>query len=139
MLYEVITLLRAHRVGRDGQTFDDAVRIRFEDQAIHAVRLNPVLLPDPGHHHVMDSQLLGQAPSAPVRGAIGGLLAGVVQDPSFHPGREDRDGPSFMPGVQSREPLLQEPLLPFADEGFGAVDLLGDLPVRGSLGSYNFV
>ena len=102
--------------------------------AIHAVRLDPVLLPNPGHHHVMDSEFLAQPTGAPVRGAIGGLLPGVVQNPGLHAGGENGHGPSLVARVQSREPLFQEPLLPLADKGLGTIHLLGDLPVGGSLG-----
>src|SRR5262245_20756741 len=40
-------------------------------------------LPDPRPHHVMDTQLLGQLPGAPVGRSVRRCLAGPSQDPSF--------------------------------------------------------
>ena len=49
--------------------------------ALHPVWLDPVLLPGPSHHHVVDAELLGQAPRTPVRRPVARLLARPVQDP----------------------------------------------------------
>ena len=102
--------------------------------ALHPVWLDPVLLPGPSHHHVVDAELLGQAPRTPVRRPVARLLARPVQDPSLHLGCQHRHGPSLVPDVEPGQPLRNEPFLPLADERLRAIDPTRDLPVGHPLG-----
>lgn len=102
--------------------------------ALHAMGLDPVLLPGAGHHHVMDPEFLGQAPGAPVGRAIGGGLLGPSQDSGLHARREHFDLAAFVAGVEAGETLLREALFPLADEGRGTAEFALDLGVRGPVG-----
>ena len=102
--------------------------------ALHAMGLDPVLLPGPGHHHVMQAQFLRESPGAPVGRSIGGRLLRPGQDASLHARRQHLDLAALVPGVEPGQSLLDEPFLPLANEGSRAGQLLLDLRIRDALG-----
>src|SRR3984893_9017657 len=52
-------------------------------EALHLMRLEPVLGPDPLYARVADAHLLGHSPHAPVRGGDRVLLHGLLDDLEF--------------------------------------------------------
>src|SRR4030095_2186340 len=86
--------------------------------------------PDPGHHHVTDTQLLGQFAGSPVGRSIRRRLAGPSQNAGLQLRRLFFNGPARMPGIESGESLFDKPLLPAADVTAVATQSLSNLRVR---------
>lgn len=101
--------------------------------ALDAMRLKTVFAPRAGHSHVMEPELLGEFPDAPVGRSGGGSLLSPGQDPRFNLGSEPIGDPSGVPTVESGEPLGEKPLLPLADERRGTSDAFLDCGIGHTL------
>ena len=97
------------------------VRIVGAHVALQPVRLQPMLVPHPRHHHVRHPQLGRQAASAPVRAAIGRRLAGRVEDLCLHLRRAPKRLLTAVPAVQSGQSLATKAASPQRHEAAAAL------------------
>ena len=100
------------------------VRIVRGHVAFDPMRLEPVLAPHPGHHHVAHVQMRGQFARAPVGRPTRRGAACRLQNPGFQLRRAHRGDLSEMPAVESSDPLLGKPFTPARHKAPAAVDPL---------------
>ncbi len=102
-------------------------RIVRDHVPIRPLRLQGVLAPLPRHHHMADTQLVGQLARAPLRRAIRGYaLHGPFEDPRFQRWRERARLLTRVTREQARQPLLDKSLAPAIDERVATVRLLAN-------------
>src|SRR5262249_5541625 len=82
--------------------------------ALQAMGAEVSAFPDPGYHHVIDTQLLGQLSGAPVGRSVRRCLTGSGQNTRLQLRRLFFNGSTWVPGIQPGEPLLGKPLFPTA-------------------------
>jgi hypothetical protein len=87
------------------------------------VRAQTGALPDPHHHHVIDSECLSQAAAATVGGAIVRRPPSPFQDFGFQRRSPLGHSPSTMTSKQSRQTLILKALFPALDIGGAAAKL----------------
>lgn len=119
---------------------DNVCRLGFKIGVIadHVVaktmRLKPVAAPHSCPRHVAGPQLLGQAPAAPLSGAIIGSPSCPLQDTCFQFGGVFADGPPLMAAHQSRDAAFQKAVPPTLDVGSAASHAGRDRPNARSRG-----
>src|SRR3981081_3876085 len=100
-------------------TFFGEIGVVGDLEALHLMRLEPVLGPDPLYARVADAHLLGHSPHAPVRGGGRVLLHGLLDDLEF-----DRSADRLLAGRlgaaldETPDAGLDEILLPAPDGCF---------------------
>ena len=88
------------------------IRIVRAHVALETVRLEPGSLPHARNHHVAGSQMLGELARAPVRGAVRWRLACPVENSSFELCGALVRLAAAVAGVEPRNAVLDESLLP---------------------------
>jgi len=98
------------------------------------MRFEVGLAPNAVDQILAEAEMLGQLAAGPMRGAVGGLAAGGVEDLGAQPGRQLG---GRLAGAMRFEPVeaeLKETLLPARDGRSGGVELLLDRIVGAAVG-----
>jgi len=99
------------------------------------VSLNPVGLqssasPYSRYHHVIDAELCSKLSTAPMRGSVRWFSTSPIEDTSLEAWCLCLDSPAMIMRVQTRQSVLQKPLLPAADIAWIAVKRAADGRIR---------
>ena len=98
------------------------------------MRLEAVLAPHAGHHHVTHVEMRCEFARTPVGPPADGRVPSRLQNPRFQLRGEHRGDLAHMPAVETRDALLCESPRPTRHKPTAALDLLGGfiprMPVR---------
>lgn len=103
------------------------IRIVRSHVTVEPLRLEAVLAPDSGNHHVRDPESLGELARAPVGGGCGLALDCPLKDARFQFGGQSTGLLARVAAKQSRQTFLGKALAPAIDKRIVAGELVADL------------